>query len=242
MNYINRVLSVFYSFWPATPDPVDNSQAPKAPRNIEKDVAEIWQVLHSVHPVSLWDGDDGQEIIVKLQNIFSDESFAHGDYSCRCGGGDAETSRKLVDIFLIVAMTAENYQHDMAFKHDLSQYFKRLTTQDINDVLNRTVILKAETGKAFLIPTRNQFIKTANCYVQTIDKLGYDNDGAWKKRVYLIQFLNYLANNREVHVWPHPSLHKATMDKIGEWEEIEQKRLDWHRKIFTTKHSEELKK
>lgn len=191
-------------------------------------ISEIWDTLHDdcTHTTD--------EILEKLQTIFEQPDFEQD-----MAGGSHETRRKLMDVLLILALTAPSEGNEEADDDDdrqqivfyqLDRNFQRLFQHNLTDVLNRKVILKTETGKSFTIYSTKEFCEIAQSYLNVINRL----DTEWKKRVYLVQFLNFLANNRELHLWPSRSrgLCQAVAEKMDEWEEIEQKPLIWHRKIL----------
>ena len=139
-----------------------------------------------------------------------------------------DVKREIQDMFILIALADKTGQG--FYTLNLCEYFHKLFNCMVSEVLSRSITLKAPAPVRFRVPSWETFYEKVTTYTRTIAKLQLD----WKKRVYFVQFLNYLANHREVHLWSYPTLYRAVMSKLDECETIDDHMsLDWHRKILT---------
>lgn len=131
---------------------------------------------------------------------------------------------RVQDLIVLLAICCDDTNLDPK----LCEPFQKLFGTSLYDVvIRRDVVLKTETNMSFRIPSKEEFSKTVTTYANTIDRLR----PSWKKRVYFVQMLNYVINNREVHVWKSPLFYEAMMEKIRDCEKGGLV-LPWHRKML----------
>jgi hypothetical protein len=230
MNYF---YNLYHAFWTSHEDGFHEPglNAPAATNDkLEEDcstfaetIEELWDVFNT-NAGPDWAGNQITESLTKLNETL-DQMFGWTapENVKRHLAKYPDAARQLQDILLLVAMCdpGEGY-----VQLKLCERFNALFGVPLSFVLSKTSILRPQVGVIFHVPSLQKFCKTATMYVRTIEQL----DQNWKKQIYFVQFLNYLANNREMYLWKFSNLHKAVMDKLTEFENaVGGVSLPWHK-------------